>query len=158
MIVYNTFLFPWRVPSMNDLMQAKSITGKKAWIQIGKQKKTSFIYNQYNEIKQDWSKKVCYLVKKQGFLAVESCYFTYMVIEHDKTRDPSNVFASAIKFIEDALQLAGVIENDGWKQVLGIRSYIYLDRESTGAVMLVMADQHVEEKDMIELYARPDKP
>lgn len=136
-------------------MQAKSVTGKKAWIQIGKQKKSSFIYNQYNEIKQDWSKKVCYLVKKQGFLAVESCYFNYLVVEHDKTRDPSNVFASAIKFIEDSLQLAGVIENDGWKQVLGIRSYIHLDRESPGAVLLVMSDTPLTQEDMISYYERP---
>ncbi len=33
-------------------------------------------------------------------------------------RDPSNIAAAAAKFIEDGLIKAGVIENDGWKQVL----------------------------------------
>ena len=138
---------------MNELMSFKSITGKKQWLLTpAKQKKSSYTYNLYNEIKQDWSTKVRQTAVKQGFKKVEACHFNYLVIEHNKKRDPSNVFASATKFIEDGLQAAGVIENDGWDQVLGIRSYVHLDRESTGAVMLVMSNEPLCYNAMLSYY------
>ena len=41
-------------------------------------------------------------------------HFTWC--EPDRRRDPDNIY-SAVKFIFDALQKAGVIDNDGWTQV-----------------------------------------
>ena len=41
------------------------------------------------------------------------CRWRFTWYEADRRRDPDNI-ASAVKFIFDALQAAGVIENDNW--------------------------------------------
>jgi len=46
------------------------------------------------------------------------CHVTFIWIESNKRRDPDNV-AFAKKFILDAAQKAGLIENDGHKQIAG---------------------------------------
>jgi hypothetical protein len=156
--LYNLFLFPWKVPSMNELMYMKGITGKKSWLlksgpKAGKSTdQRGFIYNRYNEMKQEWSQKVRINVVHQGFTPVESCYFNYLIIENNIKRDPSNIFASAIKFVEDGLQEANVIPNDGWKNVKGIRPYVHLDRESSCALMLAMTNQPLGENTMVSYY------
>lgn len=154
MIIYNRFVFPWKVPSLNEMSLMRGITGKTSWLlKPGKKKKRSpYQFNMYNQLKQEWSTKVSNFVKSVGYTPVDACYFNYLVVERTKKRDPSNVFASAVKFIEDGLQVAGVIPNDGWDNVLGINSYMTLDRKSEGAVLLIMADLRLSELDMLDFY------
>lgn len=137
---------------MNDLVFLKGVGGKTSWLlKGGEKKRNSFKYNMYNELKQDWSSKVCSHVTKVGFNPCKEAYFHYLLVEPNVKRDPSNIAAAAAKFIEDGLIKAGVIENDGWKQVLGIMPYWILDRSSNGAVFLVMANQPLS-KNAIESY------
>jgi hypothetical protein len=49
--------------------------------------------------------------------------FSYLCVERDRKRDPSNVVAGAIKLIEDALQAAELLPNDGWAQVTAIAPF-----------------------------------
>ncbi len=50
--------------------------------------------------------------------------------EKDKRRDPDNVY-SAIKVILDSLVECGIIENDGWKQIVpDIRHRCYVDKDN----------------------------
>lgn len=151
LLVYNQFYFPWRVPSMNDLVFLKGTNGKISWIPIGGKKRNPNQFNMYNQLKQEWSSKVCSHVTKTGFKFCKSAYFHYLLIEPNMKRDPSNILASAAKFIEDGLIRAGVIENDGWKQVLGIRAYWRHEKESVGGVFLVMANEPLSQN-AIESY------
>jgi len=151
LVIYNQWFFPWRAPSMNDLVFLKGSNGKISWIPIGGKKRNPNQFNMYNQLKQQWTSRVCTYVVKTGFNKVKSAYFHYLLVEPNVKRDPSNIVASACKFIEDGLIKAGVIENDGWKQVLGIRPYWILDRESEGGVFLVMANEHLSHN-AIESY------
>lgn len=47
----------------------------------------------------------------------------------NKRKDPDNI-SFAKKFILDGLQVAGVIENDGWKQIAGFSDAFYLDKQN----------------------------
>ena len=150
--VFNQWYFPWRVPSMNDLVFLKGQGGKTSWLlKGGENKRNSFKFNMYNQLKQEWSNKVCSHVVKTGFNTCKSAYFHYLLVEPNMKRDPSNIAAAAAKFIEDGLIKAGVIENDGWKQVLGIRSYWINDKESEGGVFLLLANEPLSQN-AIESY------
>ncbi len=153
-MIYNTFWFPWKVPSLNELNSFRAIqapTVKSMIVYSGKKKKT-YQYNLYNEVKQKWSTKVCGIVKKEGFKQVDSCYFNYLVVEKTLKRDPSNICASSIKFIEDGLIKAGVIPNDGWNNVLGINPQWVLDRKSDNGVFLLMSTDLVKLEDLARAY------
>jgi hypothetical protein len=145
--IFNMFFIEGKIPSFNELVFARAIQSpqKLSWLLAkptkGKKKKTGYAFNEYNKIKQDWTQKVSAAVKAQGFIPVKACYFHYLIIENTVKRDPSNIVSAAIKFCEDALMKCKVIENDGWKNVLGIRPYWILDRESTAGIFLVMASE-----------------
>lgn len=54
-----------------------------------------------------------------------------------RREDPDNI-ASSKKFILDGLQAAGVIKNDGWKQIAGFVDNFVVDKENPGVeVMLI---------------------
>lgn len=143
--IYNQFFIEGKIPSFNELVFARAIQSpqKVSWLlkKSPKKKKSNFVFNQYNQIKQDWEARISLAVKTQGFQKVKSAHFHYLVIENTKKRDPSNIFSSAIKFCEDGLMKAEVIENDGWENVLGIRPYIKLERNSIPGIFVVMANQ-----------------
>lgn len=47
----------------------------------------------------------------------------------DKRTDKDNI-SGGLKFILDGLQEAGVIKNDGWKEIGDIHHYFYVDKEN----------------------------
>lgn len=153
MIKYNEFWFPGKVPSMNELVDFKGSQSpmKKTWLVHAGNKPGTYRFNKYNQVKQEWKQKVVTTVKQVGFNSVEACYFTYLVVEKTRKRDPSNFSSSAVKFIEDGLTEAGVIPNDGWDNVLGISTYWKLDRKGDAGVFLLMTDSCVS-REAIESY------
>lgn len=156
LVIYNTFFIEGKIPSFNELVFARAIQSpqKVSWLltkKASKKKKSTYAFNEYNKIKQDWTQKVSAAVKKQGFKTVKSCHFHYLIIENSVKRDPSNIVSAAVKFCEDGLMKCGVIENDGWKNVLGIRPYWKLNRDSDPGVFLVMASEPLSEN-AIESY------
>lgn len=146
-MIYNTFWFPWKVPSLNELNEFRAIQAPARSSIImrrsPKKKKGNYTFNLYNKVKQEWSKKVCNSVKKSGFKQIDSCYFNYLVVEKTLKRDPSNICASAIKFIEDGLIQAGVIPNDSWANVLGINPQWVLHRKTEKPGVLVVMSEKI---------------
>lgn len=51
----------------------------------------------------------------------------YRFFETDKRRDKSNIASLSMKFIEDALQECGVLQNDNWQCVTGFTHEFYID-------------------------------
>lgn len=156
-MIYNQFFFPWKVPSMNDLNEFRAIQGPQrgGWLlrKAGKKKPNSFRYNKYNEIKQLWSKRVSDFVTKKKFAKIDACYFNYLVVEKERRRDPSNICSAAIKFVEDGLQTAGVIPNDGWDNVLCINPQWVLHRKCEhSGLFLVMSSYILEFNHLCEMY------
>lgn len=155
MILYNTFFIPGKVPSLNDLNAFRAIQGAKqtSIIRFKKKKKaSSYQYNMYNEVKQKWSAAVVSVVNKKPFNVVESCYYSYLMIENTKKRDPSNICATAIKFVEDGLMKAGVIKNDGWDNVLGIIPYWHHDKIAKMGVCVFMASEPLSKHNAIHFW------
>jgi len=116
---------PGRFPGLNELLAARGqrdrVTG---WVG-------------YNDIKKQWQHRVVLLARAQHLVPVESAYFTYLIYEPNKKRDPSNVSMGVIKIIEDALQKAEVIPNDGWKAVLGFQAHWEVDLKSPGCAVFL---------------------
>lgn len=138
---------------MNDLVFLKGQGGKTSWLlKAGDTKRNSFKFNMYNQLKQEWSSKVCSHVTKVGFKVCKEAYFHYLMVEPNVKRDPSNIAAAAAKFVEDGLIKAGVIENDGWKQVLGLVPYWILDRDSDGGLFLLMTNQPLSKNAIVSYY------
>lgn len=149
-VIHNAFFIPGKVPSLNDLLAAKAGKGPlfRSIIMTRRPAKGkrahAHRFHEYNDMKQDWKART---VKALGtpFVRVKSCYFGYCVVEAKVNRDPSNFCSAAIKFIEDGLVQAGVIPNDGWQQVLGIRVHWLHRKGREPGVYVVMSDRPLNE-------------
>ncbi len=153
-MIYNTFFFPGKVPSMNELLYAKASAQKKGgtWLLDRNKGKQTFQWNRYNDIKKDWSARVLKIAERSKAVFCGEAFFSYMIVEHTKRRDPSNIAASAIKFIEDGLIKARVIPNDGWDNVLGINTYWIHTRDIEAGIYLAMSSERLSEKDFMGCF------
>lgn len=156
MRVYNKFFFEGKIPSLNELVDFKASVSpmKRTWLVHSGKKPGTYRFNKYNQVKQDWSKKVETVVAQEGFETVEACYFTYIVVEKTRKRDPSNICSSSAKLIEDGLIKAGVIPNDGWNNVLGICNYWVHEPKGTAGVLVLMTDVVIMPCTAMELYGQ----
>lgn len=154
-VIHNTFWVAGKVPSLNDLIDAKGTRAPiiRSIIMRQKPKKgqRGGGFDLYNDIKQDWTQRTIRAVGSP-FVRVTSAYFGYVVVEERKNRDPSNVVSAAIKFIEDGLIKAGVIPNDGWGNVLGIRPVCIHRPGREPGVYVVMSDRRIDEDDLVLHY------
>lgn len=100
--------------------------------------KRSRRYDGYTKLKHEWGNRVKIEVLRQRFIPVYvPAHFTYCVVAPSTLKDPSNICSGAVKIIEDGLQAAGVIRNDDWTHVLGIRLYWIVDKEFPGCLLNV---------------------
>ena len=111
------------------------------------------IWSKYAQLKASWTEYIracvgCSLPKLEP---KKSAHFFYVISEPTKKRDPSNAGMGAIKFIEDALQVAGVIPNDGWGNVLSI-SLTFLHSPETPGVLVILSDTRISEGEALKLY------
>ncbi len=119
---------PGKLPSLNELLDARASFGR-----LGGHPKR---WNEYTAVKRGWEHHIAWLVRAQHIEPVEKAYFTYVFIEANRRRNPSNVVSASVKIIEDALQKCGVIKNDGWSEVLGLSAYWEIGKDPGVAVFL----------------------
>jgi hypothetical protein len=155
-VIHNAFFVPGKVPSLNELLDAKGGTAPRVQSIImrhlpKKGKGRGARFDAYNDLKQDWKHRT---IKAIGapFVRVNAAFFGYVVVEQAQTRDPSNIGASAIKFIEDGIVAAGVMPNDGWKQVLGIRVHWVCRPTRDPGIYVVMSDCRLIEEELEREY------
>jgi hypothetical protein len=155
-VIHNAFWVPGKVPSLNDLLDAKG-TRKPIVRSIimrakpGKGKQRGGEYDLYNDIKQDWKLRTIRAIGAP-FVRIAAAHFAYLVVESERRRDPSNICSAAIKFIEDGLVAAGVIPNDGWDNVLGIRVHWLHRPGREPGVYVVMSDEALSEEQLAVEY------
>lgn len=70
----------------------------------------------YRDMKEDYTNLVAWSAKSQNVQNVQSASFIITWVEPNRKRDKDNIAAGA-KFIFDGLVTAGVLKNDGWKQI-----------------------------------------
>jgi len=112
-----TLWVPYELPSLNKMMEyAKCRTGGRNVV--------------YNKHKRAHEQMIGLLARSRGFDVPPGAWdYTYLFVEADARRDPSNISSVAVKLIEDALQAAKALENDGWDQVASIHQYFAIAKE-----------------------------
>lgn len=97
----NSFFIEGRLPGLNEIIGASR-------------------RNRYGAAKQkrELTSQIA-MVTRLIEIPKDARYWLFVWREPNKRRDPDNISAGT-KFVFDGLQTAGVIENDGWKQVAGI--------------------------------------
>lgn len=155
-VIHNAFFVAGKVPSLNELLDAKGGTAPRVASIImrhlpKKGKGRGARFDAYNDIKQDWKHRT---IKAIGapFVRVTACFFAYLVVEETHKRDPSNICSSAIKFIEDGIVEAGVMSDDGWKNVLGIRVHWVHRKGRRPGIYVVMSDMKLSEEQLESEY------
>ena len=120
----STFFIPGRLPSYNEIQNlSRGKFGKYA----------------VNKKKQDVQKRIVQAIQDGQVPAYASADFTFIWYEPNRKRDPDNII-SAKKFIFDALQAAGVIENDGWSHVCSIMDQWQVVPDNVGVWVDIMGE------------------
>jgi len=97
-----TIYLPGKLPGMNEIIAAaKSGSGKG---------------NAYARMKKEWTNIVCLTVQQFIGTPMECVDIQFEWWCSSKRRDPDNIVVGR-KFILDGLVQAGILKNDGWKQI-----------------------------------------
>jgi hypothetical protein len=155
-IIHNAFFVPGKVPSLNDLLEARGAIAPVVRSLImrrkpGKAKSRGARFDLYNDIKQDWKRRTMEALGTPS-ICVRSAFFAYLIVEETLKRDPSNICSAAVKFIEDGLVEAGIIPNDGWDNVLGIRVHWVHRKGRIPGVFVLMSDAPLSEQRLLTEY------
>lgn len=125
-----------RLPGLNEILDARMVRRGR--------------WNRYSELKRTWANQVALQARVQRTVPIAAGAFTYLFVEPDRRRDPSNIAAGGVKLIEDALQAAGLLEGDGWSVVRDLRCHWMVDRARVG-VLVVVGDDVLGKREMQEL-------
>lgn len=104
MMMTVSFLVRGKFPTLNDLLREHGVSP-----------------HAYNATKKRCQNAVAAAVRQYKLPAFRTASLKYELLERNKRRDPSNVAAAAVKFIEDALVGMAVLPGDGWSVIQGIR-------------------------------------
>ena len=105
-------VIPGELPGLNEIIEYS----KEHWAK-------------YAGEKHNRTEEIAYLAKSQikGKYQKVDLAFTWFC--KNKKRDKDNIIAGQ-KFVLDGLVAAGIIENDGWKQIGNIFHYFEIDGEN----------------------------
>lgn len=135
---------PVRLPGLNELMDARMITGRGS--------KHPKQWNKYSDMKRAWASRIKLLCYHRRFEFIARGHFTYLFVEPATNRDKSNVIGGGVKLIEDALVEAKILKNDNWSVIEDIRSYV-IHRKGCAGVLVVAHEQKVFElQEMLEIW------
>ena len=119
-----SLFIPGRLPTKNEaLASARSQGGRY----------------RFNVIKRNNMERIALLARHARIPAFESAHFRFEWIEMNEKRDPDGVTFGA-SYVLDALQHAGVLPNDGWRQVLSIAHRWWVDKACPGVRVTLLGD------------------
>lgn len=81
----------------------------------------------------------------KNFTYHEPVYLRFMWVEPNRRRDKDNI-ASAKKFCIDALVKAGVLENDGWKHIIGFSDRFAVNKENPHVEIEILTAEEMESR------------
>lgn len=116
------FVIKGTLPNLNDLIAAErqQIRVKGKFTTCG------------NNLKQDNQDLVIWYLRSQlkGVHISKRIHIHYLFVEKNMKRDKDNVASFAMKIIQDSLVKAGVIDNDGWKNISGFSCDFDVDKNA----------------------------
>ena len=138
----NRLWVPGPLPGMNDIIEDNRIA-RRGRRKDGK----AALFTKYGEVKKRWNSYITTQVQAQRFRRIDKpSHFTFLCYEQNRQRDPDNFCAGARKVILDALQAAKTLENDGWKEVLGLHEYWEVRKDKPGVVLYVTSGHMTREQ------------
>jgi len=119
-----------RLADLNDYLKAERQTYRKG----------NFFTTNGNELKKDTQEVIIWAIRQQlrGVHINNPIVLGYSFYEPNKKRDLDNVSAFAHKVIQDSLVLAGIIDNDGWKNIKAYTDKFYCDKENPRIEVLLI--------------------
>jgi len=116
-------VIPGRLPGLNEYVDAeRANAGRYIAAQMKKKTQDEII----SHIKQQ--------LRNVAFLRMVD--ITYIWTEPNRKRDKDNV-AFAKKFIQDALVEAGILPNDGWKNIGGFRDEFDVNPQNPNVTVII---------------------
>jgi Holliday junction resolvase RusA-like endonuclease len=108
-------VIPGQLPDQNEII-AESKKGRGRW-------------QPYNDMKQEHTNKVAWIAKTDIKKEFKKIDIVIRWVCPNRKKDKDNIMAGT-KFILDGLVLAGIIKNDGWKQVGDIDHRWAVDKDN----------------------------
>lgn len=110
------------MPNLNDYLHGERIAIRKN----GK------FTTKGNAMKQEYQRKVVSAVRSQlrGIHIDKPVKIYYTFYEENRKRDLDNISAFAHKVIQDGLVKGGLLENDGWKNIIGFSDDFFVDKDN----------------------------
>ena len=112
-------VIPGELPTMNEIINIS----KTHWAK-------------YKKMKDEWTGIVVLYASQQEIPAFEAVELDITYYRSNKRVDPDNLCA-AKKIILDGLQEAGVLENDGWKEVKGFQEKWQVDKDNPRTEIII---------------------
>lgn len=121
-------VFNERMPSLNEILEWQKYTFRKRNVRV----------SHYSEKKKFYTNLLVKEISYQGIKPVQKYPVTLIFHWYCENRkgDKDNTAAGGRKFILDALQVAGIIKNDGWNYVEGWQDVFFLADEPRVEVIL----------------------
>ena len=88
-------------------------------------------YGKYAKLKAEYTDLIILLARR--IPPVKRVYIICHWYCKDKRKDPDNVAAGGLKMILDGLVKAGVLKNDGWREIAGIEHKFSIDKTNPRA-------------------------
>lgn len=108
-------VIPGELPDLNTIIK-ESKRGRGNW-------------QPYNDIKQEHTERIAWIAKSKIKKRLKKIDLEIKWICKDRRKDKDNIMAGT-KFILDGLVVAGIIENDGWKQIGDISHKFEVDKDN----------------------------
>lgn len=109
-----TFTIPGRLDGMNDYTAAQRQNRHAG-----------------ANMKRDNQDNVLWAIRRTKVEPIRSrCRLMYTFYEPNMRRDMDNIAGFAHKVIQDALVEAGILENDGWKEIAGYTDIFAVDKKN----------------------------
>lgn len=109
-------VIPGELPDLNTII-AESKKGRGKW-------------QPYNEMKQEYTNIVAWIAKSEIKKQLKKIDLEITWICKNRRKDKDNISGGGTKFILDGLVAAGVIKNDGWKQIGDIYHKFKVDKHN----------------------------
>jgi Holliday junction resolvase RusA-like endonuclease len=113
------FIIHSDLPGLNELIDARIRQGQARGRRGAR-------WNAYSDLKRHWMEELVPLARAQLRPVTERVVVNIHFFEANRRRDPDNIMTGAVKFILDALVEAGIIPNDGWKNIGELRARFHV--------------------------------
>lgn len=118
-----SFFIPGVLPGLNEIVDAAKVR-RGSW-------------SRYADMKEAHQAYIVTMIRKAKLAPMNLVTIEFLWHEAKRNRDKDNI-AAGKKFICDALKVAGVLKNDGWKNIEGFRDHFTVDRSSPAVTVTLM--------------------